>query len=68
MPLVINISGGGHTQTHSHTDVRTETILEKQACLPVAGTLGLIMCNVYLCLNVRLISKQAGVIRDLLTC
>ena len=26
-PLVINSLGGGHTQTHTHTDVHTETIL-----------------------------------------
>ena len=31
-PLVINSLGGGHTQTHTHTDVRTETILKNQAC------------------------------------
>ena len=32
-PLVINSLGGGHTHTHTntHTDVRTGTILRKQA-------------------------------------
>ena len=32
MPLVINSLGGGHTDTNTHTDVRTETILRNQAC------------------------------------
>ena len=31
MPLVINSLGGGQTHKHTHTDVRTETILENQA-------------------------------------
>ena len=30
MPLVINSLGGGHTQTNTHTDIRTETILRNQ--------------------------------------
>ena len=30
--LVINSLGGRHTQTCTHTDVRTESILRNQAC------------------------------------
>ena len=31
MPLVINSLGGVHTQTCTHTDIRTETVLRNQA-------------------------------------
>ena len=30
MPLVINSLGDGHTQTRTHTDVRTKSILRNQ--------------------------------------
>ena len=30
MPLVVNSLGGGHTNTHTHTDFHTETIFRNQ--------------------------------------
>ena len=36
-PLVIDSLGGGHTHEHTHTDVRTETILRNQVRRSAAG-------------------------------
>ena len=30
--IVFNSPGGGHTQTHTHANVRTKAILRNQAC------------------------------------
>ena len=45
-PHVINSLGGGHTQTHTHTDSRTKAILRNQARAwfkNYLGTLGLLL-------------------------